>query len=71
MGVENVGELTDTSAVDEATLLAIERLALDGDDEALGVAGLRARKLGPAGLSVELRLQVPFHLSISAAQQVL
>jgi divalent metal cation (Fe/Co/Zn/Cd) transporter len=70
MGRDNIAELTDTHAVDEGTLKAIEALALAEDGEALGVTGLRARRLGPAGLSVELRLQVPFHLSVSAAQQV-
>lgn len=67
MAFENFGQLTDASVEDEV-LEKISALAA-GDADVVGVASVRCRRLGPY-LHAELRLQVPFGLSISAAQQV-
>lgn len=67
MGMSAVLELIDTQV--EPDLLERLRELLLSDPDALCVSHLRGRKLGPA-IAVECRLQVPFSLSVSAAQQV-
>jgi len=67
MGLDNFGQLTDAS-VEEDVLQRISSLAAD-DADVRGVASVRCRRLGPY-LHAELRLQVAFGLSVSAAQQI-
>ena len=67
MAVESFAQLTDAS-VEEEVVEQIRELAAD-DADVLGAASVRCRRLGPS-LHSELRLQVPFGLSVSAAQQV-
>ena len=67
MGIEAISDLTDSQADDE-TLDRVTKL-IKQDADAIDLSQLRVRRLGPYSF-VELRLQVPYWLSISAAQQV-
>eukprot|EP00927_Polykrikos_kofoidii_P073769 TRINITY_DN69799_c0_g1_i1.p1 TRINITY_DN69799_c0_g1~~TRINITY_DN69799_c0_g1_i1.p1 ORF type:complete len:584 (+),score=94.47 TRINITY_DN69799_c0_g1_i1:30-1781(+) len=59
-----------TADVSAEKLAKVESLLAGKDPDVLRISGLRMRKLGPAGYAVDCRLQVPFYLSVSAAQQV-
>ncbi|KAJ1626048.1 cation efflux family-domain-containing protein [Pavlovales sp. CCMP2436] len=67
MGVSAVQELVD-SQVERETLDQVNALIRSCPD-VLSTTHLRGRKLGPY-LAFELRMQVPFYFSVSAAQQV-
>jgi cation diffusion facilitator family transporter len=67
MGFSALEELVD-SQVERETLDQVTAL-IGSCPDVISTSHVRGRKLGPY-VAIELRLQVPFHLSVSAAQQV-
>lgn len=67
MGMDSVRELLDTQV--GADMLRCVREVAEKDPDVLSATSIRGRKLGPY-VALELRLQVTFNISVSAAQQV-